>query len=72
MLYRTVRAGLAFLTYYFVPDFPDKITLGKCANGKRLVAKVVKRQSNKNNVAKNKITEDVVLKQIAGNEQNSK
>lgn len=53
------------------PDFPEKILLGKCANGKRLVAKVVKRQSNKNNVVKNKITEDVILKQIAGNENDN-
>ncbi|KAJ8715057.1 hypothetical protein PYW08_005038 [Mythimna loreyi] len=70
MYYDKDTRSIKIKTIFNFKDFPDKITLGKCANGKRLIAKVVKRQPNKNKVTKHNIKEDVVLKQIEKNEHN--
>ncbi|XP_035443961.2 uncharacterized protein LOC118271831 [Spodoptera frugiperda] len=51
-------------------DIPDKIVLGKSANGKRLVAKVRKPQSNIREQHKvEKSEDDQVLKQVDENQQ---
>ncbi|KAJ8712320.1 hypothetical protein PYW07_005162 [Mythimna separata] len=73
MYYDNDTHSIKIKTKFNFKDFPDKISLGKCANGKRLVAKVVKRQPNINKVTKtkNKVNEDAALKQTAVNEDNS-
>ncbi|XP_022822604.1 uncharacterized protein LOC111353712 [Spodoptera litura] len=50
-------------------DIPDKIVLGKSANGKRLVAKVKKSQSNVREHKTEKSEDDQVLKQVEENQQ---